>query len=164
MEAFASGRATTKEFDTLADMRDRLLLASAVKRDATTIGLCRAIGIALLNARPVPGNRRMGITGDELRPARVLQRLPRLLDAPVRRNLRSRLRRPHPGTNHQPDRDRDQTMKRIYISGPMTASRPEFPGIQCRSKPPAPSRLRGCQPCGRPGAQARTGTPPCALI
>lgn len=51
VEAFSGGWATKDHFDNLADMRDCLLLAAAVKKDAGTIGMCRAAGIALMNIR-----------------------------------------------------------------------------------------------------------------
>ena len=67
VEAFSGGWATTDHFDTLADMRDCLLLAAAHKRDAETIGMCRAVGIALMNIRDrYAETKRMGVSADEL--------------------------------------------------------------------------------------------------
>ena len=67
VNAFAGGWATTEHFDNLADMRDCLLLAAASKKDADTIGMCRAVGFALMNIRDrYAENKRMGVTGDEL--------------------------------------------------------------------------------------------------
>jgi len=67
VEAFRLGVATTENFDTLADMRDCLLLSAAAKNDAGTLGMCRAAGIALLNiADRFKESGRMGATGDEL--------------------------------------------------------------------------------------------------
>lgn len=67
VNAFAGGWATTEHFDNLADMRDCLLLAAASKKDAETIGMCRAVGIALMNIRDRhTESKRMGVTGDEL--------------------------------------------------------------------------------------------------
>ena len=67
VEAFSGGWATTDHFDTLADMRDCLLLAAAHKRDAETIGMCRAVGIALMNIRDrYTRTQRMGVAADEL--------------------------------------------------------------------------------------------------
>lgn len=72
VEAFAGGWATTEHFDNLADMRDCLLLAAAVKKDAATIGMCRAAGIALMNIRDrYAETKRMGVAGDELQALRV---------------------------------------------------------------------------------------------
>lgn len=67
VEAFACGFATTHHFDTLADMRDCLLLAAAHKRDAETIGMCRAVGVALMNIRDrFTSTNKMGVDGAEL--------------------------------------------------------------------------------------------------
>ena len=67
VEAFAGGWATTEHFDSLADMRDCLLLAAAVKHDAQTILMCRASGIALMNIRDrYDATGRMGVAADEL--------------------------------------------------------------------------------------------------
>ena len=67
VEAFRLGYATTEHFDHLADMRDCLLLAASAKRDAQTIGMCRASGVALMNiADRFKQTGRMGTTGDEL--------------------------------------------------------------------------------------------------
>ena len=72
VEAFAGGWATTEHFDNLADMRDCLLLAAALKKDAATIGLCRAAGIALMNIRDrYAETKRMGVSADELQALRV---------------------------------------------------------------------------------------------
>ena len=72
VEAFAGGWATTEHFVNLADMRDCLLLAAAVKKDAATIGMCRAAGIALMNIRDRYAEaKRMGVTADELQALRV---------------------------------------------------------------------------------------------
>ena len=46
VEAFRLGYADKEHFDNLADMRDCLLLAAALKRDANTIAMCRASGVA----------------------------------------------------------------------------------------------------------------------
>lgn len=67
VNAFGGGWATTEHFDNLADMRDCLLLAAALKKDAETIGMCRAVGVALMNIKDrYAENQRMGVTGDEL--------------------------------------------------------------------------------------------------
>lgn len=72
VEAFSGGWATTEHFDNLADMRDCLLLAAAVKKDAATIGMCRAAGIALMNIRDRHAEtKRMGVTADELQALRA---------------------------------------------------------------------------------------------
>lgn len=67
VNAFAGGWATTEHFDNLADMRDCLLLAAANKKDAETIGMCRAVGVALMNIKDgYAQTQRMSVTGDEL--------------------------------------------------------------------------------------------------
>lgn len=67
VNAFSGGWATTEHFDNLADMRDCLLLAAALKKDAETIGMCRAVGVALMNIKDrYAENQHMGVTGDEL--------------------------------------------------------------------------------------------------
>ena len=65
--AFAGGWATTQHFDELADMRDCLLLSAAQKKDAETIVMCRAVGIALMNIRDrYSRTGKMGVDGNEL--------------------------------------------------------------------------------------------------
>ena len=72
VEAFANGWATKEHFDNLADMRDCLLLAAALKKDPATIGMCRAAGIALMNIRDrYAETKRMGVAGDELQALRL---------------------------------------------------------------------------------------------
>ena len=72
IDAFAGGWATIEHFDNLADMRDCLLLAAAFKKDAATIGMCRAAGIALMNIRDrYAKTKRMGVAGDELQALRT---------------------------------------------------------------------------------------------
>ena len=67
VEAFAGGWATKVHFDNLADMRDCLLLAAVVKKDAGTIGMCRAAGIALMNIRDrYAKTHRMEASAEEL--------------------------------------------------------------------------------------------------
>ena len=67
VEAFTGGWATIKHFDNLADMRDCLLIAAAHKKDAGTLIMCRAAGVALMNIRDrYTATNRMGVTGDEL--------------------------------------------------------------------------------------------------
>ena len=71
VEAFANGWATREHFDALADMRDCLLLAAAVKKDATTIGMCSSIGVALMNIRDrYAATHRMDVAADELQDLR----------------------------------------------------------------------------------------------
>lgn len=72
VEAFAGGWATTEHFDNLADMRDCLLLAAALKKDGATIRMCRAAGIALMNIRDrYAETKRMAVSADELQALRV---------------------------------------------------------------------------------------------
>ena len=67
VEAFCLGFATTEHYDQVADMRNCLLLAASAKRDAQTIGMCCASGVALMNiADRYKQTGRMGTTGDEL--------------------------------------------------------------------------------------------------
>ncbi len=67
VEAFVGGWATTDHFDTLADMRDCLLLAAVHKRDANTISMCHVVRVALMNIRDrYARTQRMGVAADEL--------------------------------------------------------------------------------------------------
>jgi len=67
VQAFSGGWATTEHYDNLADMRDCLLLAAAAKKDASTIGMCRAVGVVMMNIRDrYTETKHMGVSGDEL--------------------------------------------------------------------------------------------------
>lgn len=67
VEAFSGGWANAHHFDTLADMRDCLMLAAAHKDDKDALGMCRAVLVVMDNIRiRHTETRRFGCTGDEL--------------------------------------------------------------------------------------------------
>lgn len=67
VEAFAGGWATTEHYDYLANMRDCLMLAAAMKDDASALAMARAAGVALLNIRGhYETHQRMAATTDEI--------------------------------------------------------------------------------------------------
>jgi len=67
VEAFVGGWATTYHFDSLCDMRNVLVLASAYKDDASAKAICEAMRIPMANLRErYAKTGRFGVTGDEL--------------------------------------------------------------------------------------------------
>lgn len=72
VEAFANGYAEKIHFDSLADMRNVLMIAAAHKDDAPIIDLCNAMSIPLQSIRERHANTgKFGTTGDELKMMRT---------------------------------------------------------------------------------------------
>lgn len=68
IQAFASGWATTRHYDELADMRNVLTLAAAYKDDSDVLAICEAMRILMGNIRIRHAQTgRMGVSGDEMK-------------------------------------------------------------------------------------------------
>lgn len=66
LSAFWSGDAGAKDFNTLADVRDLLMLAASEADDATTVQVCDIAGDALLAIKArYRRTQRFGVTADE---------------------------------------------------------------------------------------------------
>lgn len=73
VEAFASGFANERHFNLLLDVADKLLLASAHKKERGVEELCHAARMALENIKArYLECRRLGATGEELKALRCL--------------------------------------------------------------------------------------------
>ena len=72
VEAFAGGYADKVHFDSLADMRNVLIIAAAHKDDTPVVNLCNAMSIPLqaIRERHVKTGK-FGVTGEELKMMRV---------------------------------------------------------------------------------------------
>lgn len=72
VEAFANGYAGKVHFDSLADMRNVLIIAAAHKDDAPIIELCNAMSIPLQAIRERHAKTgKFGVTGNELQMMRT---------------------------------------------------------------------------------------------
>jgi len=72
IESFASGWATTKHYDGLANMRNVLTVAAAYKDAQDVLHICDAMRIPMTNLRErYEKTGRMGVTGEELKMLRV---------------------------------------------------------------------------------------------
>lgn len=72
VESFAFGYAGKHEFDSLADMRNVLIIAAAHKDDAPIIELCNAMSIPLQAIRERHAKTgKFGVTGNELQMMRT---------------------------------------------------------------------------------------------
>ena len=72
VEAFSGGWAGEQHFNELADMHNVVTLAAARKDDERALAMCDAMRVPLANLRQrYAVNKRMGVTGDELRMLRA---------------------------------------------------------------------------------------------
>ena len=72
VEAIASGHGTTWHFDSLCDMRNVLVLASAYKQDASAQAICDAMRIPMQSMRDrYAKTGRFGLSGPELQVVRA---------------------------------------------------------------------------------------------